>query len=243
MRLDKFLAASGFGSRKEVKKLINQGSVTINETTAKKPNAQIDPYQDTIAYLGDPIHYQAYYYVLLNKPDGIISATEDREHETVIDWVALDYHHVDLFPVGRLDIDTTGLLLLTNNGQLSHQLLSPKKKVPKTYHALIDGIVTQDDIEAFDKGLNLGDFTTQPALLKIDEVDEEMNQTAIQVTIYEGKFHQVKRMFEAVGKTVLQLHRHSMGPLELDSELAIGEYRELTDREKQLLIPYGLIDK
>ncbi len=243
MRLDKFLADSGFGSRKEVKKLINQGSVTVNEKTAKKPNTQIDPYKDIIAYMGDPIHYQAYYYVLLNKPDGIISATEDREYETVIDWVALDYHHVDLFPVGRLDIDTTGLLLLTNNGQLAHQLLSPKKEVPKTYYALIDGIVNQDDIDAFAEGLDLGDFTTQSAQLQIDEVDDQTNQSAIQVTIHEGKFHQVKRMFEAVGKKVIQLHRHSMGPLELDPELDIGEYRELTDSEKQLLIPYGLIDK
>ena len=243
MRLDKFLADTGFGTRKEVKKVISQGAIAVNDETMKKPNVQVDPYKDKVTYLGEPIHYQAYYYVMLNKPDGIISATEDRHYETVIDWVALDYEHVDLFPVGRLDIDTTGLLLLTNNGQLAHQLLSPKKDVPKTYYALIDGIVTEDDVIAFSKGLDLGDFTTKPAELEVHEVDEDNQQTAIAVTIHEGKFHQVKRMFEAVGKTVKLLHRHSMGPLVLDEALEDGGYRELTAEEKALLLPYGLIDK
>lgn len=243
MRLDKFLADTGFGTRKEVKKLISQGLISINGEMAKKPNLHVKLQEDSVAYLGDEIHYQTYYYVMLNKPDGIISATEDREYETVIDWVALDYEHVDLFPVGRLDIDTTGLLLLTNNGQLAHQLLSPKKDVPKTYHALIEGIVTEDDVEAFSKGLDLGDFTSKPAELVIHEVDTEIGQTSIAVTIHEGKFHQVKRMFEAVGKTVEVLHRHSMGPLVLDETLELGAYRELKIDEKELLKPYGLIDE
>lgn len=243
MRLDKFLADTGFGTRKEVKKLISQGSISINGEMAKKPNIHVNPEEDSVTYLDDEIHYQAYYYVMLNKPDGIISATEDREYQTVIDWVALDYEHVDLFPVGRLDIDTTGLLLLTNNGQLAHQLLSPKKDVPKTYHALIDGIVTDEDIKAFSQGLDLGDFITKPAELVIHEIDTETNQSSIAVTIHEGKFHQVKRMFEAVGKTVTVLHRHSMGPLVLDEDLELGEYRELTVDEMEMLKPYGLIDQ
>lgn len=240
MRLDKFLSHSGFGSRKDVKKLVIQGAIAINGTTAKKANANVDPLEDTVTYYGDPIHYQEYYYVMLHKPAGIISATEDRQYQTVIDWVELDYSHVKLFPVGRLDIDTTGLLLLTNHGQLAHQLLSPKKKVKKSYRALIAGLVDDRDIAKFAKGLNLGDFISQAADLKVLERDEVGNQSQIEVTITEGKFHQVKRMFKAIGKEVLRLHRVSMGPLVLDEQLAVGEYRELTPEEMDLLRPYGL---
>lgn len=240
MRLDKVLSHAGYGSRKDVKKLITSGFITVNDDVIKKVGYNVDPLQDDIRYMNEPVMYQKYYYVMLNKPDGIISATEDRVYETVIDWVELDYGHAQLFPVGRLDIDTTGLLLLTNNGQLAHQLLSPKKKVKKRYEALIEGVVTEEDIELFMQGLNLGDFITQPAILEVLEVNETLKQSLIHVEITEGKFHQVKRMFEAVDKTVIQLHRLTMGPLKLDEALALGEYRELTEEEMEQLIPYGL---
>ncbi|MGO3201715.1 MAG: pseudouridine synthase, partial [Ruoffia tabacinasalis] len=150
MRLDKLLSHAGYGSRKDVKKIIVSGSITVNDKVIKKVGHNVDPEIDTIQYMNEPVLYQEYYYVMLNKPDGIISATEDREYETVIDWVELDFGHAQLFPVGRLDIDTTGFLLLTNNGQLAHQLLSPKKKVKKRYEALIEGVVTEEDIQKFD---------------------------------------------------------------------------------------------
>ena len=187
------------------------------------------------------VPYQRYHYYLLNKPAGILSATEDRHHQTVIDWLGEGYQHLDLFPVGRLDIDTTGLLLLTNNGQLAHQLLSPKKKVDKTYTATIRGLVDQVDIAAFEAGLDLGDFTSLPAELTVLSQDMNQGTSQIQVIIQEGKFHQVKRMFQAVGKEVLTLHRLAMGPLRLDSDLALGQWRSLTEQEAQALEPYGYV--
>lgn len=240
MRLDKLLSHAGLGSRKDVRKIIVSGEISVNDEKIIKAGFNVNPRTDVVKYLDMTVNYQEYYYVMLNKPEGIISATEDKYYETVVDWVDLDYNHVNLFPVGRLDIDTTGLLLLTNNGQVAHQLLSPKKKVCKRYEAIIDGIVTHSDVEKFQKGLNLGDFISQPAELEILSLDHELSQSFIQVVITEGKFHQVKRMFEAVGKTVLQLKRIEMGPLKLDPNLELGDYRELTDDELKSLEPYGV---
>lgn len=240
MRLDKLLSHAGLGSRKDVRKIIVSGEISVNDEKIIKAGFNVNPKTDVVKYLDMTVNYQEYYYVMLNKPEGIISATEDKYYETVVDWVDLDYNHVNLFPVGRLDIDTTGLLLLTNNGQVAHQLLSPKKKVSKCYEAIIDGIVTHSDVEKFQKGLNLGDFISQPAELEILSLDHELSQSFIQVVITEGKFHQVKRMFEAVGKTVLQLKRIEMGPLKLDPNLELGNYRELTDDELKSLEPYGV---
>ena len=240
MRLDKLLADTGFGTRKEVKKLIASGAVFVNGTLCKKVGTNIQPNVDSVTVLGELVHYKPYHYYILNKPAGIISATEDDRHQTVIDWLGNDYRYMELFPVGRLDIDTTGLLLLTNNGQLAHQLLSPKKKVNKRYRALIEGIVTQADIEQFQIGLDLGDFITQPAELVVLAHDLASQQSTIEVTIVEGKFHQVKRMFKQVGKEVLNLHRIAMGPLELDEDLAIGEWRELSETEYEKLQLYGV---
>lgn len=240
MRLDKLLSHSGLGSRKDVRKIILNGEISVNDERVVKAGFNVNPNTDIIKYLNIPVNYQEFYYVMLNKPDGIISATEDKYYETVIDWVELDYNHVDLFPVGRLDIDTTGLLLLTNNGQLAHQLLSPKKKVSKRYEAIIDGVVTEFDVAKFKRGLNLGDFITEPAELEILAVDHDLSQSHIHVVITEGKFHQVKRMFEAVDKKVVQLNRLEMGPLKLDPTLGLGDYRELNDEELKLLEPFGL---
>lgn len=239
MRLDKLLVVTGFGSRKEVKSLLKSGQVTVNSIICKKADAKIDETIDEVAVAGQVIRYQKYHYYLLNKPQGIISATQDNYHQTVIDWLGDEYRHLELFPVGRLDIDTTGLLLLTNNGQLAHQLLSPKKKVAKRYQATIAGIVTEADIQQFAEGLDLGDFVTQPAELKILQTDVQRHMSNIEVTIMEGKFHQVKRMFQKVGKTVMELHRLSMGSLILEESLAVGGWRELTEEELQLLSEFG----
>ena len=241
MRIEKYLADTGWGSRKDIKQLLAQKIVTINDQVCSKGGTQVTPGSDRIAVGGQVVPYQRYHYYLLNKPAGILSATEDRHHQTVIDWLGEGYQHLDLFPVGRLDIDTTGLLLLTNNGQLAHQLLSPKKKVNKTYTATIRGLVDQADIAAFEAGLDLGDFTSLPAELTILRQDVDQGTSQIQVIIQEGKFHQVKRMFQAVGKEVLSLHRLAMGPLCLESDLALGQWRSLTEQEAQALEPYGYV--
>lgn len=238
MRLDKLLANMGLGTRKEVRKIITSGDISVNNVVVKNVGMNVDPEKDHVTYLDEPIHYQEFYYVMLNKPAGIISATEDNYHETVIDWVAMDYGHVDLFPVGRLDIDTTGLLLLTNDGKLAHRLLSPKHHVSKRYQAHISGLVTQADIQQFQQGLDLGDFVTLPARLEIVSIDEEKQESEIIVEIEEGKFHQVKRMFHAVGKEVLTLHRIQMGSLHLDSTLQLGDFRELTHQERDKLLEH-----
>lgn len=243
MRLDKLLAHTGYGTRKSVQKLLKEGVVTVNGKVAKKGSDKVDPKVDEVVIFDEMVHYQKYYYIMLNKPQGIISATEDAVHETVIDWLGPEFWHIDLFPVGRLDKDTTGLLLITNNGQLAHQLLSPRKKVTKRYQALVSGIVDEEDIQRFEEGLDLGDFITQPAKLTVVDVRQALEQTWIEVEIVEGKFHQVKRMFEAVDKEVLELHRLSMGPLVLDDELLEGDFRLLTPQEMEKLKPYGLIEE
>lgn len=183
---------------------------------------------------GEKIEYKEYIYLMMNKPAGVISATEDVREKTVIDLLEMEDAVYEPFPVGRLDKDTVGLLLLTNDGGLAHQLLSPKKHVPKTYYALVDGTVTEEDKKAFSAGIMLDDgYVTKPAQLNILRCGEIRSE--IELTITEGKFHQVKRMFEAVGKTVVYLKRLSMGPIKLDEDLAEGEYRELTDEEIDLL--------
>ncbi|MGX7109610.1 pseudouridine synthase [Facklamia miroungae] len=239
MRIDKLLSHMNFGSRKEVKALISAGSVRINGVQIVKPNFQVDEEKDRVEVEGQAVSYQKFVYWLLNKPKGVVSATEDTRYSTVIDCLHPDDYRFDLFPVGRLDIDTTGLLLITNNGQLAHQLTSPKKKVVKTYQALIQGLVTKETIKTFQEGLDLGDFISQPAQLIIDEIDSENGRSKIRVSISEGKYHQVKRMFQACQLEVMKLHRLSMGPLHLDETLAIGAYRQLTQTEIQALIPYG----
>ncbi|MCA1032411.1 rRNA pseudouridine synthase [Bacillus timonensis] len=229
MRLDKLLSNRGFGSRKEVKKLLKSGVVKVDDSIVKDPSFHVKPTEDTVTVHGDIIEYKEFIYLMMNKPPGVISATEDNNHETVIDILEVEDQLYEPFPVGRLDKDTEGLLLITNDGQLSHQLLSPKKHVPKTYFAVIDGEVSEEDIEAFKKGVVLDDgYETLPATLVILKTGIRSD---IEVTITEGKFHQVKRMFEAVGKKVVYLQRLSMGPLKLDETLELGEYRELTDEE------------
>lgn len=211
MRLDKLLSHTGFGSRKEVKPLLKSGAVVVNGTIQKDSKTQVNPDKDQITVHGTPVVYQEFVYFMLHKPQNVVSATEDNVSETVIDLLAQEDTLTDPFPVGRLDKDTEGLLIITNDGTLAHNLLSPKKHIDKTYYAKIDGDVTAEDVEAFAAGIELDDgYTCKPARLEIITPNE------IKVTIQEGKFHQVKRMFAARGKSVSYLKRISMGNLQLD---------------------------
>lgn len=228
LRLDKYLAEMGVGTRSEVKDFIRKGLVTVDGRPAKKPEEKIDGETQSVSFRGEVIGYAAFEYYMLNKPQGVVSATEDRSDRTVVELIRTK-RRKDLFPVGRLDKDTEGLLLITNDGALAHGLLSPKKHIDKTYYAKVAGRVTQDDIDRFAEGLDIGEkHPTLPATLRILASGE---LSEIELTIREGKFHQVKRMFEAVGKKVLYLKRLSMGSLKLDASLPPGAYRELTEQE------------
>ena len=240
MRLDKFLVDCGVGSRTEVKKFLKNKQVTVNGQVETSPKQQINEQVDLVAVAGDILRHEQFVYYLLNKPKGVISATEDDHHRTVLDLLDEIAQHKEVFPVGRLDIDTHGLLLLTNNGKLAHAMLSPKKHVDKLYRAQIDGIMTQGDVERFAAGIDLKDFTCQPAQLTILSTNEVKETSLVDITIREGKFHQVKRMVQACGKMVTDLQRLSMGPLWLDSELAIGKYRRLTADELKQLEVFGV---
>lgn len=232
MRLDKYLSNMGIGTRKQVKNLIDKSRVRVNDDLAKKSNIKIDINKDKVYFDDKLIIYEEFLYYMLNKPSGLVSATRDSSYKTVIDLIDEDYGK-NLFPVGRLDIDTEGLLLISNDGQLAHKLLSPKNKVDKTYYAKINGLVTEEDKLAFKQGLDIGDgYITMPAMLNILAAD---NISEIELTIHEGKFHQVKRMFQAVGKEVIYLKRISMASLKLDPSLGLGQYRRLTDKEVEEL--------
>lgn len=222
----------GIGTRSEVKKILKTKQVTVNGTIVTKPETKIEPKTDEVCYKNERIAYCAFEYYLFHKPAGCVTATEDTQHKTVMDYLENTIRS-DLFPVGRLDIDTEGLLLITNDGALAHELLSPSRHVKKTYYALIDGKVTEEDVNLFEKGVDIGEKKpTKPGFLKILKSEPK---SEIELTITEGKFHQVKRMFEAVGKKVLYLKRISMGPLTLPEDLKPGEYRELTEEELMLL--------
>lgn len=236
MRLDKFLVACAVGSRTEVKNLLKAGRVTVNGKKEKSAKLQIDEERDEIRFDGQVLEYEEFVYYMMNKPQGVISATEDTKHRTVLDLLD-DYARAkEVFPVGRLDIDTHGLLLLTNDGQLAHALLSPKRHVDKTYLAQVEGIMSQEDVDTFAKGISLKDFTCQPAKLELVSVDSVKNQSLVRVTIAEGKFHQVKRMVAYCGKEVVDLQRLTMGTLVLDENLERGEWRRLTREELENLL-------
>lgn len=232
IRLDKYLADMGVGTRSEVKNHIRKGLVTVDGNPARKPEEKIEPGRQEVRVNGTPVSYAEFEYYMLNKPAGVVSATKDKRERTVLDLLT-DKKRKDLFPVGRLDKDTEGLLLITNDGELSHRLLSPARHVDKTYYARIQGRVTEADVLAFAEGLDIGDEKpTRPARLEIlcaADISE------IEVTIQEGRYHQVKRMFEAVDKRVIYLKRLTMGSLVLDSGLPAGEYRELTKEELEKL--------
>lgn len=236
MRLDKFLVACAVGSRTEVKNLLKAGRVTVNSKKEKSAKLQINEDRDEICFDGQKLEYEEFVYYMMNKPKGVISATEDPKHRTVLDLLDDMARSKEVFPVGRLDIDTHGLLLLTNDGQLAHALLSPKRHVDKTYLAQVEGIMTQEDVETFAEGISLKDFTCQPAKLELVSVDTEKEESLVRVTIAEGKFHQVKRMVAYCGKEVVDLQRLTMGTLTLDEDLKRGEWRRLSKEELEGLL-------
>lgn len=240
MRLDKFLVEMGFGSRTEVKRLLKKKQVLVNGKIETSAKIQIDENQDEISVNNQVLIYKRFVYYLLNKPKGVISATEDDKHRTVLDLLDENARQKEVFPVGWLDIDTHGLLLLTNNGALAHAMLSPKKHAAKVYRAKVDGIITEKDVEHFEAGIELKDFTCQPAKLTILEVNEEQQSSLVEIIISEGKFHQVKRMVQACGKKVTDLERLSMGPLMLDERLELGTFRRLTKEELEKLTIFGV---
>ena len=236
MRLDKYLVSCAVGSRTEVKNFLKSGRVTVNGKKEKSAKLQINEETDEVCFDGQKLDYEEFVYYMMNKPQGVISATEDPKHKTVLDLLDDLARSKEVFPVGRLDIDTHGLLLLTNDGQLAHALLSPKRHVDKTYLAQVDGIMTQEDVEKFAQGIPLKDFTCQPAKLELVSVDTEKEESLVRVTIAEGKFHQVKRMVAYCGKEVVDLQRLTMGTLTLDEDLKRGEWRRLSKEELESLL-------
>ncbi|MGL5086572.1 MAG: pseudouridine synthase [Clostridium sp.] len=233
-RLDKILSNLGYGTRKELKSICRKGAVKVNGIVVKDSGAKVEPETDEIVINGEQIFYRKFIYLMMNKPDGVISATRDNRDETVVDLLEVDHQAFDPFPVGRLDKDTVGLLFLTNDGELNHRLISPKWHVDKVYSAKINKEVTQSDIISFKNGVTLDDgYLCKEAKLEIVSACE--TESDVLITIQEGKFHQVKRMFEAVGKEVTYLRRIEFGTIKLDETLLEGEYRELTDEELSVL--------
>jgi len=226
-RLDKVIASMGQYSRREVKALVKEGLVLVDGRPARAADDKVDPERAVITVNGEDLGYRRFTYLMMHKPGGVLSATEDSRQETVLDLLPPELRKIGLFPVGRLDKDTEGLLLLTNDGDLAHRLLSPKKHVDKVYYTEVDGDLSQADVEAFARGIELGqDGVSMPAGLKIGETPRQAF-----VTLHEGKFHQIKRMFLSRGRTVLYLKRLSMGSLQLDTALEKGNYRYLTAEE------------
>lgn len=233
-RLDKIISNLGYGSRKEIKQLARKGFVEVDGVVVKDSGMLINPEKAKVVVNGEEIFYRKYIYLLMNKPAGVISATNDNREETVIDLLEIEHQVFNPFPVGRLDKDTVGLLLLTNDGELNHRLISPKFHVDKVYYAKIDKMVTDNDIKRFKEGITLDDgYKCKEAKLEIINASEDGSE--ILVTIQEGKFHQVKRMFEAVDKKVVYLKRIEFGTIKLDEDLEEGEYRELTEEELNIL--------
>lgn len=241
MRLDKFLADHNIGTRKQIKEYIKNGRCKVNGIVASKPDVHIDENNDEISFDGKELTYSKFHYYMLNKPVGVVSATTDKKASTVID-ILKDENVRSLSPCGRLDIDTEGLLLLTDDGELIHRLLSPKKHVDKTYEVHIRSKLSEKEKAHLEEGVDIGDKNddgsiklTLPSKVSVcSEVDEDGNPIIL-LTIHEGRFHQVKRMLEAVGNEVLFLKRLSMGPLQLDDSLTPGEYRELNEEEMNAL--------
>lgn len=228
MRLDKYLVHVGLGSRSEVQKYIKKKKVSVDGIIATKCEMSIVPEEVEVVVNGEKMDYQPFYHFIMNKPQGVITATEDPVHETVLDIMEICDQNKGVAPVGRLDKDTEGLLVLTSDGQLNHQLLSPKKHVDKVYYAKVQGKVVVEDQKRFEEGVMIGEYRCMPAqldILKSDDISE------VHITIKEGKFHQIKRMMLAVGKEVIYLERIQMGGLTLPEDIERGSYRRLTEEE------------
>ena len=234
MRLDKFLGSCGLGSRKQLKEYIKNGMVSVDGVIASKPEMNVDPSQNEILFSGESLteNYKEFRYYLLNKPQGVVSATRDNHDKTVLDLIDTGNDN-NLAPVGRLDKDTEGLLIITNDGKLAHRLLSPKKHVEKEYEVHVRNPLSEKDLKRLEEGVDIGD--DEPTLPAIAFLEDKDGECILHLVIHEGRFHQVKRMLEAVGNEVVFLKRIRMGGLVLDPELAPGQYRELTDEELKLL--------
>lgn len=240
-RLDRFVASMTPYSRSEVKQLVKKAAIYVNGSVAKKSNISVNVIEDKVEVDGEEIIYEPYIYFILHKPEGVISATEDNRWPTVIDLlpddIVLTY---EPFPVGRLDKDTTGLLLITNDGQFNHELMSPRKHVEKEYAVQVDGLLAAEHITLFEKGLDIGQGdVTKPAQLFIDQVDEKNKESWARVVIAEGKYHQVKRMFQAIDCEVTQLHRQRIGQLLLPEILTEGEFVQVDYQEVHAAIFEG----
>ncbi|MGN0436148.1 MAG: pseudouridine synthase [Wujia sp.] len=229
IRLDKYLADAGYGTRSSVRELLRASKVSVNGVTVKKGDSKLDSGKDEVAVEGKIIKYYEFEYYMLYKPAGVVSATTDNRDKTVIELITENKRR-DLFPVGRLDKDTEGLLLITNDGQLSNRLLTPGKHVTKTYLVIVDGMVTDKIVSGLCEGVDIGDEAlTKPATVRMLRAEEAESQ--LELTITEGRYHQIKRMFQAFGLNVIYLKRLSMGNLILDENLAPGDYRRLTEEE------------
>ena len=228
-RIDKIIASQGQYSRSDVKKLISKKQVAVNGEVVKSANAKADPLTDRITVKGMELNFKRNVYLMLNKPKGYVSATEDRDHQTVLELVPEEFAGRDVFPAGRLDRDTTGLMIITDDGALAHNILAPKKHVQKIYHVELDIPVSEDMARGFAEGVELNDGVCKEASLEIT------GEYSARVTLKEGRYHQIKRMFGCYGAKVVELHRLAMGNLHLPEDLAVGECRELTEEELKLL--------
>ncbi|MCI9337587.1 MAG: rRNA pseudouridine synthase [Lachnospiraceae bacterium] len=235
MRLDRFLCELNMGSRSQVRKLVRQGLVTVNGIPAASPEQKIDELSDEIRFRGEKLQYRKFVYYMMNKPQGVVSASRDNAQRTVVSLLGEDARE-DIFPAGRLDKDVTGLLLLTNDGELAHRLLSPKMHVDKTYRAVLAHKLSAEDIRRLETGVDIGEERlTLPARVTVLESADADPENAVLLTLHEGKFHQVKRMLQAVDNQVVQLRRIAFGGLRLDPRLAPGAYRALTPEELEIL--------
>jgi len=228
-RIDKIIASQGQYSRSDVKKLISKKQVAVNGEVVKSANVKADPLTDRITVKGVALDFKRNVYLMLNKPKGYVSATEDRDHQTVLELVPSEFAGRDIFPAGRLDRDTTGLMIITDDGALAHNILAPKKHVQKIYHVELDIPVTEEMAQGFAEGVELNDGVCKEAGLEI------VGEYAARVTLKEGRYHQIKRMFGCYGAKVVELHRLAMGNLHLPDDLAVGQCRELTEEELKLL--------
>jgi 16S rRNA pseudouridine516 synthase len=236
LRLDRMLSGQGIGTRREVKKILSDGAVAVNGKRVTCPAMKIDTGEDEVCVHGEPLLYNEHVYIMMNKPSGVISASDDPHAQTVIDLLPEKLRRPGLFPAGRLDRDTEGFLLITDDGTFAHNILSPKKHVKKEYVAIIDSPMTKEQVENFENGLVIdGGFTCLPARVKMLDNVFSCGGVRVAVTIHEGKFHQIKRMFAALGHEVLYLKRTAMGGLQLDAALAPGNARELTSSEVDMI--------
>ncbi len=237
MRLDKFIVESGLASRTEITKVAKNGGVTVNGQVVRRASGHIDPTSDKVTYLGKEVIWREFTYVMLNKPDGYVSATDDDKYPTVITLLPDELQKIGLFPCGRLDKNTLGLMILTNNGPLSHKLLAPKNHVSKKYRFTVKFPISEDDVQSLESGVDIGGYVTAPC--KVEMIGEKEGY----ITLTEGKYHQIKLMAEAVHNQITYLERVTFGPIALDEGLERGEWRYLTEDEQKSLEAHGKIIK